>query len=101
MGAGDGGRPGRGTSCGGDMSHHGVIIGERDGLRVLDCAGCGYAHLETMPEAAKLDSYYASDFWQKDKAGELGRYLEQRDWLTAHYGDWLALLARHAPEMSL
>jgi 2-polyprenyl-3-methyl-5-hydroxy-6-metoxy-1,4-benzoquinol methylase len=83
------------------MLHHGRIIGERDGLRVLDCSDCGYAHLETMPGAAELDSYYASDFWQKEKAGELDRYLEQREWLAMRHGDWLILLAQHTPEMSL
>ena len=34
------------------MTHYGLTLGERDGLRVIDCQACGYAHLEALPTEA-------------------------------------------------
>jgi SAM-dependent methyltransferase len=77
------------------MSHNGPVIGERDGLRVIDCRACGWAHLETMPSDDDLARFYESEFWQVEKAGALDRIEQQRDWWAAVYGDWLELVERH------
>ena len=77
------------------MIHSGELLGERDGLRVIDCAACGFAHLETLPNGASLIEFYRSDFWQKYKAGALDRLLAQYDWWLETYGGWLELVERH------
>jgi len=41
--------------------HSGPIVAERDGLKVLDCQLCGYAHLDPLPDATAVDRYYADD----------------------------------------
>ena len=77
------------------MNHSGsFLLGERDGLCVIDCAICGFAHLDNIPNPDALTTYYASDFWQNDKPGALERMNEQAEWWTAIHGDWLSLLAR-------
>ena len=81
--------------------HHGPLMGERDGLRVIDCRECGYGHLDKFPSEAELDSFYVSDFCQKEKAGALERYLAQREWMTAHHTGWLQLASRHTAGGSL
>ena len=81
--------------------HAGPLLGERDGLRVIDCKACGYAHLETMPNADNLDRFYASSFWQVEKAGALERMEQQREWWSAIYGDWLELIEKHTPNRTL
>lgn len=77
------------------MTHYGLTIGARDGLQVIDCKSCGYAHLETLPTEAELVEFYKSDFWQTYKAGELEKYESQLDWLNTRAQDWLELLANH------
>src|SRR3990172_3816194 len=81
--------------------HAGPLLGERDGLRVIDCRACGYAHLETLPSTDDLDRFYASSFWQVEKVGALARIEEQRDWWAAIYGDWLELVEQYAPGRTL
>lgn len=83
------------------MNHTGPIIAEREGLRVIDCANCGYAHLETMPAGEELLRFYESEFWQKEKAGALEMMTGQLDWWNAHYGDWLDAVEQHAPGRAL
>src|SRR3990167_279404 len=83
------------------QNHSGKIIGERDGLRVIDCANCGYAHLETMPNQSELAAFYENDFWQREKAGSLDRLLAQREWWTATHGDWLSLVEQYTRGRSL
>ena len=84
-----------------DSLHSGPLLGESDGLRVIDCHACGFAHMETLPDAAALESFYANDFWQRTKAGALERIEAQREWWAAVYGDWLELIERHAPGRTL
>lgn len=81
--------------------HRGEIIAARDGLKVVDCAACGYAHLTEMPDGAALSEFYQSAFWQKEKAGALGRFEEQRDWWALTHDDWLAALEAHTAGRSL
>ena len=76
-------------------NHAGSILGERDGLRVIDCKACGWAHLETLPDAGELTRFYESRFWQIEKAGALERIEQQHEWWSEIYGDWLELCARH------
>ena len=75
--------------------HPGPVIAARDGLHVVECQRCGYAHLRHMPHPAALERFYASDFWQKEKAGWRERYEAQAEWDNARWGDWLALLGEH------
>lgn len=78
------------------MTHYGPVIGDRDGLRVIDCRACGYAHLERLPAESELEKFYQSEFWQLEKSGWLDRYLAQREWMTATHSGWLELCASHA-----
>ena len=75
--------------------HLGRVIAARENLTVINCQSCGYAHLDRFPSDAELDKFYQSDFWQKEKAGELANTIEQQDWLNAIYGDWLSLVGAY------
>lgn len=83
------------------MKHDGLIIGERDGVRVIDCRVCGYAHLEKLPGEKSLANFYESEFWQTTKAGSLEKIEAQRKWWEAIYCDWLALLGEDTPGITL
>lgn len=82
-------------------THNGLLLGARDALRVIDCKACGFAHLETLPDASDLARFYADDFWTKEKPGALKRIEEQREWWGAVYGDWLELVERYASGFSI
>lgn len=75
--------------------HVGEVLGHRDGLIVINCRLCGWAHLRELPDAAALSGYYKSDFWQKEKAGALEIMEAEHDWLDDRHGDWLSALERY------
>lgn len=77
-------------------THSGPTLAERDGLRVIDCKSCGFAHLHPLPEAATQAAYYRDEFWQREKAGALDRIQERLEWWTAIHGDWLHLVDVHS-----
>ena len=77
-------------------THSGPIIAERDGLTVLDCSQCSYAHLFEF-----LPINYHSDFWQTRKAGELQHLLDQLDWWNRVYDVLLAELEGMVPQKKL
>ena len=76
-------------------AHAGPIIAERDGMRVVNCHGCGYAHLTELPDQVALDKYYRSEFWATKGAGWLSRYEAEREWVEAKNGDWLSVIEQH------
>ena len=74
------------------IPHPGEVIAERDGLRVIDCRSCGYAHLAKLPSDAALAEFYKSEFWQVDKAGALALLESRREWWDMTHADWLSRL---------
>jgi SAM-dependent methyltransferase len=45
--------------------HSGSILYETDSVRVIDCASCGFAHLDPRPEAADLQRFYEGTFYEE------------------------------------
>jgi len=57
------------------IEHDGPVICSKDGLRVIDCRSCGYAHLDPLPTQADLDA-----FWEAFYSGDGYKYeQEERD----------------------
>jgi SAM-dependent methyltransferase len=48
-----------------NSKHCGVVVARNDGLSVLDCETCGYAHLDSLPTRADVDAYYNEDMFYK------------------------------------
>lgn len=76
-------------------NHTGPIIAERDGLKVIQCPACGYAHLDPLPDPVALDAYYASTFWAEKGKGWLARYEAEAEWVDAKNGDWITAIEQH------
>ena len=76
------------------IDHRGEVLAERDGLTVINCRACGFAHLKDLPNPETLDRFYRSAFWEA-KGDALAHYLEQKEWTLATYGDWLALVEQN------
>jgi SAM-dependent methyltransferase len=45
--------------------HSGSVLHETDTVRVIDCATCGFAHLDPRPEAADLQRFYEGTFYEE------------------------------------
>ena len=81
--------------------HPGPIIASRDGLQVVNCHACGFAHLSPLPDPAALAAYYSADFWATKGSGWLKRYEAEREWITAKNGDWLTVIEQHTAGRAL
>lgn len=77
--------------------HDGMVLAQRENLVVVDCTGCGYAHLGPLPDDADLERFYSHGFWEREKAGEYARYREQAAWWRTTHDDWLGALEQHVP----
>lgn len=68
------------------INHAGPVIASHNGLSVINCAVCGYAHLKCLPTQRELDTYYgAADSEYNTAAGWL--WLENER-LEHHYRLW-------------
>ncbi|MFL5883908.1 MAG: class I SAM-dependent methyltransferase [Thermoleophilaceae bacterium] len=84
-------------------AHEGPVIAESDGYAVRDCATCGWAHLDPIPDEAELALMYERTYYQeqnpgwlqKDRAEQAYWDLEQADKLA----DWSAALAKPAGDL--
>lgn len=80
-------------------SHTGPTLAQRDGLTVIGCRACGFAHLAPIPPAQ--DDYYRERFWAEKSQDWRRVYEAQRDYLSMRSGDWLSVIAEHAPGRAL
>ncbi len=74
------------------MMHSGPVISERDGLRVIACRKCAFAHLDPLPTEAELSDYYRDTFWSVDKSEWLSKYKAERDYHAERFSDWLTMV---------
>jgi SAM-dependent methyltransferase len=79
------------------IKHTGSVLARRDGVAVIDCAVCGWAHLDPLPAGADVASIYGDSYYDED-TGWLGKdRSEQSFWDLEHadkLADWQALLGR-------
>ena len=68
-----------------------------DGLRVIQCQTCRFAHQYPIPDAGELADLYKAHFWEDHKPEALHEFIEQRDWWAMTHTDWLTMLHAHSP----
>lgn len=66
--------------------HAGIrIVRDADGFRVVDCYGCGFAHLDPLPSAESLRSTYRQHYYESVKPDYLEKErTEQGYWALEH-----------------
>ena len=76
--------------------HRGPVLAEREGHRVIDCAVCGWAHLDPIPDEGELALMYERTYYQEQYPGWLDKdRSEQAYWDLEHADkleDWRAIL---------
>ncbi len=90
-------QPNPGRDMHGSDAHDGPVIAAKDDFHVVDCHGCGYAHVVPMPDEAALSQLYRHDFYDRDKPLYLERYAEDRDWWQAVYAERYQVFEGHLP----
>lgn len=70
---------------------------------VIDCAACGFAHLDPLPTAAELDAFYERDYYEGYYSAMLAKYRAEQAFWDLEHADrldaWGALLAPGAPRL--
>jgi SAM-dependent methyltransferase len=78
--------------------HAGPRLASRDGFAVIDCAACGFAHLDPLPSEAALAARDAAGYYEDDNPGWLAKdRAEAAYWDLEHadkLADWAALRGR-------
>jgi len=73
--------------------HHGAVIATEGG-HVIDCAGCGYAHVDPLPGQSDLDALYTNAFYESDKPDYLAKTESERNYWRSVYFDRLNRIER-------
>lgn len=75
-------------------THSGPIVATKGSLTAVQCAHCGFIHLDPIP----TELPYASGRYHRDvKPDYRKEYDEDAEWWSAVYGDWLTLLYTSYP----
>jgi SAM-dependent methyltransferase len=48
-----------------ETEHPGNVLHRTEGFRVVECAACGFAHLDPKPKAAELERFYEGAFYDE------------------------------------
>ena len=75
--------------------HTGIILSDKLGYKVIDCAECGFAHLDPIPNSFVLDNYY-KDFYTKHKPNYIKEAEEDLNW----WHSWYSFYNKHLTTMS-
>jgi 2-polyprenyl-3-methyl-5-hydroxy-6-metoxy-1,4-benzoquinol methylase len=76
-------------------THHGPLLHEKDGYRIIDCRTCGFAHALPLPTPEALERTYREQYYAEEKPQYLEHQAEDRAWLDLVNAERAALLARH------
>jgi len=84
--------------------HRGIIIALNNGLCVLDCEICGYAHIDPLPEQSAVNAYYEQDEFYRThgpKGWLANEWVENTNGLWDSAYEYQSRLLRHYGAQSL
>lgn len=67
--------------------HKGDVIDKANGYSIIDCAGCGFIHIDPVPEKEELDAIYKEDYYKDEKPLYIDYSIEDSDWWRTVYDD--------------
>lgn len=76
------------------MTHAGSRIERVDGVDVIDCETCRFAHVHPLPTAAALDALYDREYYADLKPRYFAEAEEDRGWWDLVYRERLELMER-------
>lgn len=69
--------------------HRGETRAEVDGIAVIDCETCAFAHVLPLPDPAALAAFYRDRYYTEEKPDFLPHAAEDRMWLASRARDLL------------
>lgn len=72
--------------------HEGPIVGQNNGLTVIDCKACGFYHQDPLPTDEDMARMYevGDEYFTKHRADFLSGVHRDRGWWAEVYARWLA-----------
>lgn len=73
--------------------HGGPVAGQHNGLTVIDCAACGFKHLDPLPTDEDMARMYESGrYYTQEKPAYISTSVRDREWWRASYDRQLDLI---------
>lgn len=74
--------------------HSGTTLDKKDGVRIIDCRPCGFAHVSPLPSVEALKRFYEQEFYQHERSNYFKETKEDLPWWMATYNNYYELLER-------
>ncbi len=81
--------------------HSGKTLDEKDGIRVIDCRSCGFAHVSPLPSNEELRQFYEQEFYQHERPNYFTETKEDLPWWMATYHNYYELFERRSKGRTL
>jgi len=78
-------------------THHGAVVVSVDGHDVIDCAVCGFRHIDPLFSDEELKKFYDAEFYQNERPDYFTRAEADKDWWMLRYDYYFEMLEAHAP----
>ncbi|MFA6315432.1 MAG: class I SAM-dependent methyltransferase [Candidatus Paceibacterota bacterium] len=72
--------------------HFGKILDKKEGVKVVDCRACGFAHVYPIPTEEDLKKFYEQEFYQHERPNYFKETREDLPWWMATYNNYYKLL---------
>src|SRR5450432_894832 len=74
-----------------DGEHHGPLLDEVKGYKIIDCQACGFRHVLPLPKPETLKAAYTDAYYRDEKPAFIARAREDADWSNLAWNDRLTL----------
>lgn len=81
--------------------HSGKVLDMKDGIRVIDCRSCGFAHVSPLPSDEELKQFYEQEFYQHERPNYFKETKEDLRWWMATYNNYYGLFERRTKGRTL
>lgn len=77
--------------------HRGRVIDEAADYKVVDCAECGYIHIDPVPGPEELKEVYSEEYYTEEKPDYIERNREDLGWWEVVYNERLDVFEENLP----
>lgn len=77
--------------------HQGAVIDTKDGFDLIDCAVCGFAHVNPLPSPEALEAIYRHEYYTDEKPLYIEHFQQDLEWWNLAYGDRYASFEAELP----
>ena len=74
-----------------DGGHHGPLLDEVKGYKIIDCEPCGFRHVLPLPKPDVLKAAYAQAYYRDVKPDYVAHARDDADWSKLAWNDRLSL----------